>query len=129
MGLFGHVSGLPRLVQQYPATEQPEGTERLKQTVKIGAVRYRGCVTVTVSSQGLYLRVQAPLSRYPAVLIPWDEVKGTRQARLYGRRGMRLSNAVSTWVAGMPRPGNSLGSTTKSARMAVNSALISGRRK
>jgi hypothetical protein len=91
MGLFGHVSGLTRLAQQYPAAERPEGVERLKQTVKIGAVRYRGCVTVTVSSQGLYLRMQAPLSRYPAVLIPWDEVKGTRGARLYGRRGTRLS--------------------------------------
>jgi hypothetical protein len=91
MGLFGHVSGLTRLAQQYPAAERPEGVERLKQTVKIGAVRYRRCVTVNVSPQGLYLRVQPPLSRYPAVLIPWDEVKGTRRARLYGRRGIRLS--------------------------------------
>jgi len=91
MPLFAQMSELTRLARHYPATERPEGVERFKQTVKIGAVRYRSCVMVTVGPQGFYLWVRPPLGRSLAVLIPWDEVREIQRTRLYGRRAMRLS--------------------------------------
>lgn len=88
--LFAQASGLTRLIERYPATQRPEGTEREKQTVKIGAVRYRRCVTANVSSQGLYLWVRPPLSRHPPILIPWAAVRRICRTTLYGRKAVRL---------------------------------------
>jgi hypothetical protein len=91
MRLFAHTSGLTRLVARYPAARRPEGMERAKQTVRIGAVRYRGCVTVSIGSQGLHLCVRPTLGGCAPVLIPWSEVKGIQETRLYSRRAMQLS--------------------------------------
>jgi hypothetical protein len=88
--LFVQASGLTRLIERYPAAQRPEGVEREKQTVKIGAVRYRRCVTINVSSHGLYLWVRPPLSKHPPVLIPWDSVRRICRTRLYGRKAVRL---------------------------------------
>jgi hypothetical protein len=59
--------------------------------VGIARVRYRRCVTLNVSQEGLWLWVRAPLSRHPAVLIPWEEVKQVQGTRLYGQGATELS--------------------------------------
>ena len=87
---FAQASGLTRLIERYPAPQRSEGVEREKQTVKIGVVRYRRCVTANVSSDGLYLWVRPPLSRHPPILIPWDAVRRICRTRLYGRKAVRL---------------------------------------
>jgi hypothetical protein len=91
MGFFARISGLNRLARQYPATSQPEGPGHAKQTVQIGPVRFRHCVTVHLSAQGLYLRPRPVLSRYPAILVPWGEVGRVQDARIYWGRAKRLS--------------------------------------
>jgi len=89
--MFARISGLTALAKHYPALSRPEGVERARQTVKVGVVRYRRCVTLVVSSSGLYLWVRPVLSRYTSVLIPWREVREILPTRLYGRRAVRLS--------------------------------------
>jgi hypothetical protein len=88
---LAQVSGLIRLAELYPADHQPEGLKYTGQTVQVGAVRYRRCVTVCISPQGFYLSVQPKLVKYPPVLIPWGEIKKIRETRLYWQRAMLLS--------------------------------------
>lgn len=91
MGIFTRASGLDRLAQRYPAAQIPAGTLRHKQTVQIGVVRYRRCVTVGIGPAGLYLWVQPPLGKQAQVQIPWREVKKTGKTKVFGRQGMQLS--------------------------------------
>ena len=91
MGIFARISGLNRLVEQYPVKEYPEGKELNRQTVQIGLVRYRDCTTVIISSTGLYLNIKPPLDSSSKMLIPWDEIKGISQTRLYGNKAIQLS--------------------------------------
>jgi hypothetical protein len=81
--LFAKASGLNKLADLYPAEGEPEGQEHTRQTIKVGAVRYRRCVTVIVNARGLYLSVQPKLSKRRPILIPWEEVKKTEKGRLY----------------------------------------------
>ena len=91
MGVFAKVSGLNELTKHYLATHDPGGVSQTKQTVKIGVVRYRRCVTMSIGTEGLFLWVRPPLGRQGKLLIPWDEIKHVRGARLYGRQGVHLS--------------------------------------
>jgi len=91
MGIFARISGLNRLVEQYPVKVNPEGKELVNQTIQIGLVRYRDCTTVIISSTGLYLNINPPLSSGSEMLIPWDEIKKVSQGRLYGTNASQLS--------------------------------------
>lgn len=83
MRFFEQVSGWAKLAKQYPATLEPRGPIHTKQTVQIGPVRFRRCVTVSLGPQGLWLWARPLLSRYSPMLIPWGEVKGTQRTRIY----------------------------------------------
>lgn len=89
--VFGRVSGLNRLGQVYPAPGAPAGPVLAGQTVQIGTVRYRRCVTVNVSDAGLYLWARPILTRHQPILIPWSEVRQVQETMLYWQRAMRLS--------------------------------------
>lgn len=90
-GIFAKHSGLTGLAQRYPVTQPPTGATLAKQTVKVGSVRYRSCVDVSVGEGGLYLGVHPPLLEQGDMLIPWDEIKGAQKTRLYSRKAVRLS--------------------------------------
>jgi hypothetical protein len=90
-GIFAKHSGLTGLTRRYPATQPPTGAMLVKQTVKVGSVRYRHCVAVSVGERGLYLGVHPPLSAKGDMLIPWEEVRGAWKTGLYSRRAVRLS--------------------------------------
>lgn len=91
MRIFAKVSGWTRLAERYPAIDQPEGTKYTRQTVQVGAVRYRNCVSVCLSAQGLYVWARPLLSKYQPVLIPWGEIQRIQETRLYGGRAIELS--------------------------------------
>jgi len=91
MGIFAKVSGLNKLAEHYPATHDPGGVSQTKQTVKVGVVRYRRCVTVSIGPEGLFLWVRPLLGRQGRLLIPWDEIKQVRGSRMYGRQGVHMS--------------------------------------
>jgi hypothetical protein len=91
MRILAKVSGWTRLAARYPGADPPQGTNYTKQTVQVGAVRYRNCVTVCLSPQGLYLWARPTLSKYPPVLIPWDGIQRVQETRLYWERALQLS--------------------------------------
>ena len=84
-------SGLTQLAERYPTRDFPAGQTFAGQTVQVGEVRYRKCATMWLCREGLWLWVQAGLTQSGPLLIPWDEVTGVQPARLYGRKGARLS--------------------------------------
>jgi hypothetical protein len=87
---FARASGLTRLIERY-ATQADCGPERRTgQTVKVGVVRWRRCVTFCASAAGLYLQVNPFGKRYPAVLIPWTDLRPLRETLLYWGRAMAL---------------------------------------
>jgi hypothetical protein len=90
-GIFAKHSGLTGLAQRYPVTQPPTGAMLATQTVKVGSVRYRRCVAVSVGEGGLYLGVHPPLLAKGDMLIPWEEIKEARKTMLYSRRAVRLS--------------------------------------
>jgi len=54
-------------------------------------VRYKNCVSVCLSAQGLYLWARPILSKYQSLLIPWGEIQRIQETRLYWGRAMQLS--------------------------------------
>lgn len=89
--LFAHLSGLDELVDLYPARTEPSGAKHTWQTVQIGPVVYRRCVTVHVGAEGLYLCVRPPFRSYPPLFIPWSEISAVQRATLHWQRALRLS--------------------------------------
>lgn len=89
-GAFGRVSGLNRLAERYPATSRPEGQRLDKQTVQVGAVRYRRCVEVCISPAGLYLWVHPFASRYPPLMIPWGEFGRPQRTMIYWQSAVKM---------------------------------------
>jgi hypothetical protein len=84
-------SGWSELAKLYAADGMPTGRRYARQTVQVGAIRYRRCVTVGIDSLGLWLWVKPQLTRFRPVFIPWDKIKGTQETRLYSRQAVQLS--------------------------------------
>jgi hypothetical protein len=76
--LGGSQGGWGRLAESYPAHGGPTGQSVPGQTVKIGAVVYKRCVTVGVADEGLFLSVWRK-----SALIPWSQVTAVGHATLY----------------------------------------------
>ena len=91
MRLSGRASGWAELAKRYPAQEPPVGEEFAWQTVRVGIVRYRHSVRVIVAPEGLWLSMQLQLAKFPPLYIPWEEIKGTQNTRLYSRKAVQLS--------------------------------------
>ncbi len=91
MGIFEKMSGLLKLVQNYPSKSSLAHVSRVRQTVKFGVVRYRRCVRVDFNEQALFLAVDPPLGRHLKLQIPWSEIKNVRSTSLYWLPAVRLS--------------------------------------
>jgi hypothetical protein len=76
--LFRQAGGWQRLIKGFATTSTPAGQIVERQTVKIGEVTYKRCVTVGIADEGLYLTICRK-----TVWIPWDEFKGIDQTKLY----------------------------------------------
>lgn len=92
MGFFSKLSGLDALAQKYPAAAQVPNAAVSRQTVQIGRVRYRNCVSIFFSEAFFGLRVEhPPVGTATDLQIPWREIKAVQAAKLYGRSAKRLS--------------------------------------
>jgi hypothetical protein len=87
---FARLSGLERLIERYPATGRPDEQQRHWQTVQVGPVVYRRCVSLVLGPQGLYLHVRPILSAFRPVLVPWSEFRSASPAFLHWRDARRL---------------------------------------
>lgn len=91
-GFFGKISGLDELARRYSTTREPRGTELTRQTVQIGAVRYKRCVTLHVAAEGLFLQIKFIFCRSrPPFFIPWQDIKQVQSTRLYWQKAFVLT--------------------------------------
>jgi len=86
--LFARLGRWGQLAARNPAPGQPRGQLLQAQTIKVGAVRYRRCVAVGLDAEGLYLRVRLPA--HAPVWIPWTELHGRWDTRLYWLKAVGL---------------------------------------
>lgn len=98
--LGGHAGGWRRLVEKYSTANPPQGQVHKRQTLQIGAVVYKRCVTLSVTDEGLYLSVWRK-----TVLIPWHDFKRLGQATLYWQKVPMLTIGEPTVATiTMPQP-------------------------
>ena len=94
--LFTRGSGWNRLLPKYGANAEPPGARLTGQTIKVGAVRWRLCVTVVLADRGLYLHPRPALGSVLGgprpLLVPWADLRRPRDGHLYvGWRAVELS--------------------------------------
>lgn len=69
------------LLEKYSTPSPPCGQVMPRQTVKIGAVVYKRCVTVGIAPEGLYISI-----RRKTMLIPWHDLKPAGHTMLHWRQ-------------------------------------------
>ncbi len=99
---FGNLAKMPELALRYQVKVQPEGELLTKQTLMIGQVRYRSCVDVSVNPGGFFFTVKAPFSKYESILIPWTDVTGVADSRLYNMPAKTLTIGNITTITVKP---------------------------
>jgi hypothetical protein len=79
MGLFSRFSGLDKLVKAFPDSAAERQYTHTGQTVEIGAVVYKNCCKVAVSSAGLAIKARgnSPL------IVPWGQLRFKRTKFLH----------------------------------------------
>lgn len=89
--LFASRSGFGKLSQLYAVQRPPDGPARARQTLMVGAVQWKRCVTIATSPGGLYLKIDPVMVRLPALLIPWSALRPLGKTLLYWQPAIRLS--------------------------------------
>ncbi len=94
------LSGFPQLIRHYGWRSSFVGSEWYWQSVAIGWLSYRSCVTVGLNTTGLYMAPWAIFrAGHPPLLIPWSElqVEGSQWwwlMRVYPLRTKACPNVV-----------------------------------
>lgn len=74
--LGGGGGGWSRLNDFFLTDGPPQGELLKRQTVQVGRVVYKRCVTVGISPQGLFLKAASLFSsRLKPLLIPWERIR------------------------------------------------------
>ena len=79
--LTGAAGGWRRLAEVYATANPPTGQITKRETIQVGAVTYKRCVTLGVADEGLYVSIWRKTA-----LIPWTEFKALGQATLYWQK-------------------------------------------
>ena len=79
--LGGTTGGWRRLAEMYAIAKPPTGQIVTGQTLQIGAVSYKRCVSLGFADEGLYLTIWRKTA-----LVPWSEFKAIGQATLYWQK-------------------------------------------
>jgi hypothetical protein len=84
--LGGTTGGWRRLAEVYATANPPSGHVTKRETIQVGAVTYKRCVTLGVANEGLYVAIWRK-----TVLIPWTEFKAVGQTTLFWQRVSMLT--------------------------------------
>lgn len=91
MRLFEALSKLSKIAERYPACHPSTGENLTKQTLQIGAVRYRRCVTISIDTQGFYFCIHMIFKKHPQIFIPWKEFRDIQESKIYQKRAKQIS--------------------------------------
>jgi hypothetical protein len=80
--VIARLSGWARLAERFPADREPEdGICFRGQFLRIGWCDYNGCLTIRVSSEGLYLAIWPIFVGHRPLLIPWTALRVVEERR------------------------------------------------
>jgi hypothetical protein len=79
--LGGTTGGWGKLAEVYGTNNPPAGQITKGETIQVGAVTYKRCVTLAVADEGLYVSIWRKTA-----LIPWTAFKEIGQATLYWQK-------------------------------------------
>ncbi len=88
--LLLRLSGWKRLAERYPLPHPPPPWTWCGQTLRVGAVRYRRCVSLARTPGGIWIS-DLKLFRHPALCLPWPELHSPASCTVYGRPFVRLT--------------------------------------
>jgi len=88
----GAAGGWSRLSERYATTRRLPTRLLRRQTIVVGQVLYRNCVTVGFDDIGLYLAPGFPISIFGkrALFVPWTEFTRVEEGRLFWSRAAVL---------------------------------------
>jgi hypothetical protein len=90
IGLVSLVSGWQRLAQRYRATLPPSGKKWTWQYGMVGWAGYNGILTLTASSEGLFMETWWLFGfGHPRLFIPWREFRETKVQKTFFRRQVK----------------------------------------
>ena len=79
--LGGTAGGWRRLAEVYGTDKTSTGQTTKRETIQVGAVTYKRCVTLGVADEGLYVTIWRKTA-----LVPWTEFKAIGQVTLYWQK-------------------------------------------
>jgi hypothetical protein len=88
--LFGSGSGWRSLEQSFACDVDERVWTHRAETIRVGRVRFRHCVSAGIQPDALYLRTMA-IFRFRAIRVPWERMSGFQPDSIYSRKAMRFS--------------------------------------
>jgi hypothetical protein len=80
--VLSHIGDWAELASRFRVTNAPQGKSFYMQAGRVGAVGYRGCLTIRLATEGLYLAANPFLPiGHPPLLIPWSELHDIREKK------------------------------------------------
>lgn len=95
--LFGEISEWHRLEQSFACDIDERLWTHRAETIRVGRIRFRHCVSAGIQPEALYLRAMA-IFRFRALRIPWARMSGFQPDSVYNRPAMRFTVGSSTIV-------------------------------
>lgn len=88
---LSYISGWQALAASYAAQEPPRGTRFAGQSGSVGAVSYRGSLTVHVASDGLFLSTPFIFRiGHKPLFIPWTAIKNQKPVKFLWHEAIRF---------------------------------------
>ena len=83
MRFFATLSKFAKIADHYSTVLPPKGENLTKQTLQIGAVRYRRCVTIDIDPEGFYFCIHVVFGKHPQIFIPWKDFRNIQESSIY----------------------------------------------
>ncbi len=101
--ILSNISGLSKLADRYKTDLNPANLSLTGQTIQIGMVKYRKCVSFQTSEAGLFLHINVPLWKSRKLLIPWKDLNHAGFTKIYWESAVSF-NVGETYLATIAVP-------------------------
>jgi hypothetical protein len=101
--ILSNLSGLSKLVDRYKTDLNPANLSLTGQTIQIGMVKYRKCVSFRADEAGLFLHIKVSLWKSRQILIPWKDMSQAGFTKIYWESAVSF-NVGETYLATIAVP-------------------------
>jgi len=101
--ILSNISGLSKLMAHYQTDLASDKFSLTGQTIQIGMVKYRKCVSILAAEAGLFLLINVPLWKSRKLLIPWKEMRHAGYTKIYSESAVSF-NVGETYLATIAVP-------------------------